>query len=137
MLGEDPGNPPIVSKAQHGPFPLSRICRRHQRRRSLGAAQGEPQGPAGGRAHDGGMELCRLARHFLAGPESALRGMAELPLLLCRSGARSRAAAIALTEAGFAQAFNIAGGFEGDMDGEGHRGNREGWKAENLPWRQG
>jgi rhodanese-related sulfurtransferase len=58
-------------------------------------------------------------------------------LLLCRSGARSRAAAIALTEAGFAQAFNIAGGFEGDMDGEGHRGNREGWKAENLPWRQG
>ncbi len=58
-------------------------------------------------------------------------------LLLCRSGARSRAAAIALTEAGFAQAFNIAGGFEGDMDDEGHRGNRSGWKAENLPWRQG
>jgi rhodanese-related sulfurtransferase len=58
-------------------------------------------------------------------------------LLLCRSGARSRAAAIALTEAGFAQAFNIAGGFEGDHDGEGHRGNRSGWKAENLPWRQG
>jgi rhodanese-related sulfurtransferase len=58
-------------------------------------------------------------------------------LLLCRSGARSRAAAIALTEAGFAQAFNVAGGFEGDHDGEGHRGNRSGWKAENLPWRQG
>jgi rhodanese-related sulfurtransferase len=58
-------------------------------------------------------------------------------LLLCRSGARSRAAAIALTEAGFAQAFNIAGGFEGDHDGEGHRGNRSGWKAENLPWKQG
>jgi len=58
-------------------------------------------------------------------------------LLLCRSGARSRAAAIALTEAGFAQAFNIAGGFEGDPDGEGHRGNRNGWKADNLPWRQG
>ena len=58
-------------------------------------------------------------------------------MLLCRSGARSRAAAIALTEAGFAQAFNIAGGFEGDADGEGHRGNRNGWKAENLPWRQG
>src|SRR5438445_6003224 len=29
-------------------------------------------------------------------------------LLLCRSGARSRAAAIALTQAGFRQAFNIA-----------------------------
>ncbi len=58
-------------------------------------------------------------------------------LLLCRSGARSRAAAIALTRAGFAQAFNIAGGFEGDMDQEGHRGNLGGWKAAGLPWRQG
>ncbi len=57
-------------------------------------------------------------------------------LLLCRSGARSRAAAIALTRAGFGQAFNIAGGFEGDMDSEGHRGSRNGWKAANLPWRQ-
>lgn len=58
-------------------------------------------------------------------------------LLLCRSGARSRAAAIALTEAGFGRAFNVAGGFEGDPDEEGHRGNRNGWKAANLPWRQG
>ena len=57
-------------------------------------------------------------------------------LLLCRSGARSRAAAIALTQAGFSHAFNIAGGFEGDTDEEGHRGNRNGWKAANLPWRQ-
>ncbi len=57
--------------------------------------------------------------------------------LLCRSGARSRAAAIALTQAGFAQAYNVAGGFEGDPDGEGHRGNSNGWKAEGLPWRQG
>jgi len=58
-------------------------------------------------------------------------------LLICRSGARSRAAAIALTDAGFEKAFNVAGGFEGDLDGEGHRGNRNGWKAANLPWRQG
>ncbi len=58
-------------------------------------------------------------------------------MLLCRSGARSRAAAIALTQAGFRHAFNVAGGFEGDTDEEGHRGNRNGWKAVNLPWRQG
>ena len=58
-------------------------------------------------------------------------------LLICRSGARSRAAAIALTRAGFEQAFNVAGGFEGDIDGEGHRGHVNGWKAANLPWRQG
>jgi len=58
-------------------------------------------------------------------------------LLLCRSGARSRAAAIALAAAGFTQAFNIAGGFEGDPDPEGHRGTINGWKAAGLPWRQG
>lgn len=62
---------------------------------------------------------------------------AETPVLfLCRSGARSRAAAIALTRAGFHHAYNIAGGFEGDMDQERHRGNRNGWKATGLPWRQ-
>jgi rhodanese-related sulfurtransferase len=58
-------------------------------------------------------------------------------LLLCRSGARSPAAAIALTNAGFRQAFNIADGFEGSVDADGHRGTRNGWKAAKLPWRQG
>ena len=57
-------------------------------------------------------------------------------LFLCRSGARSRAAAIALTRAGYSRAYNVAGGFEGDMDENRHRGNRNGWKAAGLPWRQ-
>jgi rhodanese-related sulfurtransferase len=57
-------------------------------------------------------------------------------LFLCRSGARSRAAAIAMTRAGFSRAYNIAGGFEGDMDENRHRGHRSGWKAAGLPWRQ-
>ena len=57
-------------------------------------------------------------------------------LLLCRSGTRSRSAAVALTEAGFARAFNVAGGFEGDPDAAGHRGMTNGWKATGLPWRQ-
>jgi rhodanese-related sulfurtransferase len=62
---------------------------------------------------------------------------AETPVLfLCRSGARSRAAAVAMTRAGFQKAFNIASGFEGDLDGEGHRGRLTGWKATGLPWRQ-
>jgi rhodanese-related sulfurtransferase len=58
-------------------------------------------------------------------------------LMLCRSGARSRAAAIALTRAGFKRAYNVAGGFEGNVDHDGHRGNVNGWKASGLPWRQG
>ena len=57
-------------------------------------------------------------------------------LFLCRSGARSRAAAIAMTRAGFKRAYNIAGGFEGDIDQDRHRGNRNGWKASGLPWKQ-
>jgi rhodanese-related sulfurtransferase len=62
----------------------------------------------------------------------------ETPLLmLCRSGARSKAAAIVLTRAGFKHAYNIAGGFEGTVDHDGHRGTVSGWKAAGLPWRQG
>ena len=65
-------------------------------------------------------------------------GAPEAPVfLLCRSGARSRSAAMALTARGFTAAYNIASGFEGDHDGDGHRGRVNGWKAEGLPWRQG
>ncbi len=56
---------------------------------------------------------------------------------LCRSGARSRAAAIAMTARGFSHCFNITHGFEGDHDADGHRGRMNGWKASGLPWRQG
>ena len=64
-----------------------------------------------------------------AGPQTPI-------LFLCRSGARSRSAAIAMAQAGFTKAFNIAGGFEGDLNGERHRGQTNGWKASGLPWRQ-
>jgi rhodanese-related sulfurtransferase len=57
-------------------------------------------------------------------------------LFLCRSGARSRAAAVAMTAAGRTRCFNIADGFEGPLDDKRHRGAREGWKAEGLPWMQ-
>jgi rhodanese-related sulfurtransferase len=57
-------------------------------------------------------------------------------LFLCRSGARSKAAAIAMTAAGFPQCFNIAGGFEGDRDAAGHRSMVSGWKHAGLPWTQ-
>lgn len=57
-------------------------------------------------------------------------------LFICRSGARSRAAAIAATEAGFARCLNVVGGFEGDLDADRHRGRSNGWKAAGLPWVQ-
>ena len=57
-------------------------------------------------------------------------------LFLCRSGARSKAAAIAMTDLGFTRAYNVSEGFEGNLDGNGHRGVAEGWKAAGLPWQQ-
>jgi len=41
-----------------------------------------------------------------------------------------------MTQAGYARAYNIAGGFEGDLDRERHRGSKNGWKAAGLPWKQ-
>jgi rhodanese-related sulfurtransferase len=55
---------------------------------------------------------------------------------LCRSGQRSLAAAQAAQEAGFRHVYNVADGFEGGVDADGHRGVKAGWKAEGLPWRQ-
>jgi len=55
---------------------------------------------------------------------------------LCRSGARSLAAAQAARSAGFTTVFNVADGFEGPPDPNGHRGTKAGWKAAGLPWRQ-
>lgn len=62
---------------------------------------------------------------------------ATAPLLfLCRSGARSKAAAMAMTAAGYGRCYNIAGGFEGDRDDASHRGTVNGWKVAGLSWIQ-
>jgi rhodanese-related sulfurtransferase len=68
----------------------------------------------------------------------AERGVtAATPLLfLCRSGGRSRMAAGELTAAGFTACYNVAEGFEGDLDARGHRNSINGWKARGLPWKQ-
>ena len=61
----------------------------------------------------------------------------EQPLLfICRSGQRSRHAAISITRLGFSRCYNVAEGFEGDCDGARHRGSVGGWKVAGLPWVQ-
>ena len=60
----------------------------------------------------------------------------DVIVLLCRSGARSVAAAQALTEARFRNAFNILEGFEGELDELQQRGGRGGWRFHRLPWIQ-
>jgi rhodanese-related sulfurtransferase len=58
----------------------------------------------------------------------------DVVLFLCRSGVRSRHAARVATELGYANAFDILEGFEGDRDGEGHRKTVGGWCKAGLPW---
>jgi rhodanese-related sulfurtransferase len=57
-------------------------------------------------------------------------------VVICRSGGRSRSAAVAMTAAGWQTCYNLAGGFEGPHDGGQHRGMASGWKADGLPWTQ-
>jgi rhodanese-related sulfurtransferase len=57
-------------------------------------------------------------------------------VFLCRSGARSRHAATAMTRAGWAPCFNVSDGFEGPLDDLRRRGGAGGWKADGLPWTQ-
>lgn len=57
-------------------------------------------------------------------------------MFLCRSGARSHAAADAASREGWQEAYNVLEGFEGDKDPEQHRGNLGGWRKAGLPWIQ-
>lgn len=57
-------------------------------------------------------------------------------LLLCRSGKRSHDAATALAAAGFINVYNIAEGFEGDLNDKTQRGELGGWRYWALPWIQ-
>lgn len=57
-------------------------------------------------------------------------------LMLCRTASRSASAAAAATRAGYAHAYSILEGFEGDLDENGHRGSRNGWRFHGLPWVQ-
>jgi rhodanese-related sulfurtransferase len=56
---------------------------------------------------------------------------------ICRSGARSRAAAEAMASAGYSRCHNVTDGFEGPPDANRHRGKVAGWKAAGLSWAQG
>ncbi len=75
--------------------------------------------------------------NFASSLTALLSGESAQPLFfLCRSGQRSRAAAEVMAQQGFSACFNVADGFEGGVDKHGHRGQKTGWKASGLPWRQ-
>lgn len=55
---------------------------------------------------------------------------------ICRSGHRSLHSGEAMAAVGYRACHNVAGGFEGPLDNETHRGLVAGWKAAGLPWVQ-
>ncbi len=77
-----------------------------------------------------------FVQKLVSGLENRGLGKDTKICFLCRSGVRSLAAANAVAAVGYANTFNVTGGFEGDADENGHRGNRNGWKFDGLPWRQ-
>jgi rhodanese-related sulfurtransferase len=68
----------------------------------------------------------------LAGTNHAHRPI----VLICRSGNRSIEAGAALEAAGFTDVYNVVHGFEGDLDEHHHRGSKNGWRHDQLPWEQ-
>lgn len=60
----------------------------------------------------------------------------SLVMFLCRSGARSGAAAAAAKQLGYTEAYNVLEGFEGDKDPLSHRNTVGGWRKAGLPWTQ-
>ena len=73
--------------------------------------------------------------HFAAQLEQQVDKEA-LVMFICRSGGRSHHAAIVATQAGYADSYNVLEGFEGDKDGDEHRNQLNGWRANGLPWEQ-
>ncbi len=78
----------------------------------------------------------QLNADFIQQVQQVVDDVATPVLLLCRSGARSLAAAEVLQGAGFTHLVNILDGFEGDLDEHKHRGNFGGWRYSQLPWEQ-
>lgn len=63
-------------------------------------------------------------------------GRDDVLMFLCRSGARSHAAAEAATRAGWRECYNVLEGFEGDKDAAQQRNSVGGWRKAGLPWIQ-
>ncbi len=57
-----------------------------------------------------------------------------LVIFMCRTGGRSHNAAITAAKSGFAEAYNMLEGFEGEANNQKQRTLINGWKHAGLPW---
>ncbi|UCH52908.1 MAG: rhodanese-like domain-containing protein [Pseudomonadota bacterium] len=77
--------------------------------------------------------------HFVTQVRQAMlggAGGAAPVVLICRSGVRSLDAGRALVAGGVKDVYNVAEGFEGQLDDKHHRSSVGGWRFHGLPWEQ-
>lgn len=55
-------------------------------------------------------------------------------IFMCRTGGRSHNAAVVAASLGYAQAYNMLEGFEGEANALQQRTTLNGWKHADLPW---
>ncbi len=81
-----------------------------------------------------------MNKNFVEELKAALdeRGVAvDAPVyFLCQSGGRSKMSAMQCTQLGYERCYNVAEGFEGELDDQQHRNSISGWKVAGLPWTQ-
>ena len=79
-------------------------------------------------------------KNFVAELQAALEEQGVAPdapvYFMCQSGGRSKMAAMQCTEIGYTRCYNVADGFEGELDEHHHRNSISGWKVAGLPWHQ-
>ena len=68
----------------------------------------------------------------LAGTDHATRPI----VLICRSGNRSQEAGETLERSGLRNIYNVAHGFEGELNDRHQRSTLAGWRHAGLPWEQ-
>jgi len=79
----------------------------------------------------------RDIRQLLLGGLAHGGGGGNVPIfLICRSGKRSLEAGELLIQEGFSKVYNIADGFEGELNDQHQRSTLAGWRFEGLPWEQ-
>jgi len=77
-----------------------------------------------------------VRRTLLGGISCEADGGCAPVVLICRSGKRSLEAGELLIKEGFSDIYNVAEGFEGDLDDHHHRSTLGGWRFHGLPWEQ-
>ncbi|HYA38992.1 MAG TPA: rhodanese-like domain-containing protein [Candidatus Methylomirabilis sp.] len=81
----------------------------------------------------------KINPHFVTLVRQAMLGGATgaAPVvLICRSGVRSLEAGKVLVKGGVKEVYNVAEGFEGQLDDKHHRSTQGGWRFHGLPWEQ-